>query len=161
MSASPQGPDWWQASDLRWYPPSMQPAQPAQPVVPSPPQAPEARLVTAPTTLHTGERTSAQVLRNAVVFVALLVAIAGGIGWGFDAMLDEVDLDPDPAGTPSREVRACRTEHATLRTAVAAANATPEPDVWSDYLRAPEALRYWTVAGQHVVPIAALPPGCP
>ena len=74
MSASPQGPDWWQASDLRWYPPSM---QPAQPVLPSPPQAPEARLVTAPTTLHTGERTSAQVLRNAVVFVALLVAIAG------------------------------------------------------------------------------------
>ena len=40
-------------------------------------------------------------------------------------------------------------------------SATPEPDVWSDYLRAPEALRYWTVAGQHVVPIAALPPGCP
>ena len=158
MSASPQGPDWWQASDLRWYPPSM---QPAQPVLPSPPQAPEARLVTAPTTLRTGERTSAQVLRNAVVFVALLVAIAGGIGWGFDAMLDEVDLDSVPAGTPSREASACRTELATLRTAVAAANATPEPDVWSDYLRAPEALRYWTVAGQEVVPIAALPPGCP
>mgnify|MGYP000573657003 CR=1 FL=1 len=48
-----------------------------------------------------------------------------------------------------------------FNTAVAAANATPEPDVWSDFLRAPEALRYWTVAGQEVVPIAALPPGCP
>lgn len=30
MSDSPQGPDWWQASDYKWYPPQPQPGSPQQ-----------------------------------------------------------------------------------------------------------------------------------
>ncbi|MGH9245590.1 MAG: hypothetical protein ACRD29_14990 [Acidimicrobiales bacterium] len=34
MSDYPVGPDWWQASDGRWYPPQTRPQQPLQPPAP-------------------------------------------------------------------------------------------------------------------------------
>lgn len=161
VSASPRGPDWWQASDLQWYPPTLQPGQP----VASPPSAAgppsDAQLVTAPTVMRTGERTRSQIVRNAIILLAVLVVAAGGLGWGFDALVDEVDLDGGGFTTERADVASCRIEHKTLRATIAAANATPEPDQWSDFLRNPADLRYWTVVGSEIVPIADIPSGCP
>ncbi len=39
MSDAPQGPGWWQASDMKWYPPEAAPG--AQPTAPQAPQAPQ------------------------------------------------------------------------------------------------------------------------
>lgn len=36
MSDQPMGPDWWQASDGRYYPPETAPGPPGQPSAPSP-----------------------------------------------------------------------------------------------------------------------------
>ncbi len=42
MSESPQGDGWWQASDLKWYPPELHPADKAPPQSsPEPPTPPE------------------------------------------------------------------------------------------------------------------------
>jgi hypothetical protein len=37
MSMQPRGPDWWRASDGRWYPPQPRPAYPPQPFGAGPP----------------------------------------------------------------------------------------------------------------------------
>jgi hypothetical protein len=40
MSGASQGPGWWQASDLKWYPPASQPNQVPPPPPPPPPGQP-------------------------------------------------------------------------------------------------------------------------
>ncbi len=40
MSDYPEGPDWWQASDHKWYPPESAPGRVTQPAMPAPGQVP-------------------------------------------------------------------------------------------------------------------------
>ena len=40
MTDQPQGPGWWQAADLKWYPPELQPDYEAPPPADERPQQP-------------------------------------------------------------------------------------------------------------------------
>ncbi len=48
MSDAPQTPDWWQASDGKWYPPEQRPAPPTAPPPPGTPQPQGPALVDTP-----------------------------------------------------------------------------------------------------------------
>ena len=49
MTDGPQGPGWWQASDLKWYPPEKRPDYAA--ALPPPPAADAAQQQPADSTL--------------------------------------------------------------------------------------------------------------
>ena len=87
MSDSQQGPDWWQASDGRWYPPAP-PPPPAWPTAPAPAPAPASR---------SGGKIAAIVI-GAVIAGTVLIAVLAILAITFlGRSTDEVD----PAATLS------------------------------------------------------------
>lgn len=78
MSDTQQGPDWWQASDGKWYPPEQQPATTAPPAPTGPPAAAPAGDMTGPggqRIVGIGARIGSWALNAVLTLVTL------GIGW--------------------------------------------------------------------------------
>ena len=66
MSDVSQGPEWWQAADLKWYPPELHadyvaPLLPPPPKLPPPPSLPDTGKVGAPP-VTTDKRSQGQLL---------------------------------------------------------------------------------------------------
>ncbi|MGB8195775.1 MAG: DUF4190 domain-containing protein [Acidimicrobiales bacterium] len=93
MSLTPQGPGWWQASDLLWYPPEQKPGT----VRPQPPPAgiPGARPpYGAPQYVEVGPSQSFGTSGKAIASLVLSIVWIGGLGsllgviFGFSARSD-------------------------------------------------------------------------
>jgi hypothetical protein len=83
MTQSPQGPGWWQASDLNWYPPQSHPgyvvprqAAPGQPLVPPTQPANWQAPQVGPTA---GRAMTPVVLVVVLVVVVFVVAVAAAV----------------------------------------------------------------------------------
>jgi len=107
MTDEPQGQGWWQAADLKWYPPELHadykdPPPPGQPPVPQlrPAERPPSEIGTPPP--PSGQRPRRQVT---VTLIAAIVVILAAAGITFKLLQPHSPAPPTPTAQPAAPSR--------------------------------------------------------
>jgi hypothetical protein len=101
MSDGPQGPGWWEASDLKWYPPERHPNYEAPPPPPPPKLPPPSSWVQPqqPPQPAPARRSAAPwILAGVVAAVVVVLVVAGIAGY---LMWPRPHASPTPTAQPS------------------------------------------------------------
>jgi hypothetical protein len=102
MTDVSRGPGWWQASDLKWYPPEQHPNYEAPPPVPPPRPAewPPSEIATAPPPLEQLSRQRPK-WPLAVALIAAIVVILAAAGITFKLLQPHSPAPQTPTAQPA------------------------------------------------------------